>query len=137
MSTANARSVLKRARLAREQQRKEGSSRDDGDHDTTEPIQESRRIQSPLARYDTQGRLSCAICKVVIKSSVDWPAHLTSNSHQATIEQLRKLKRSSTEKNTFNQEEETSEPKKLKTSKDTFTAPRPISKRKITSSSLP
>jgi zinc finger protein 830 len=88
MSTIDARRALKRARLAREQQTS----------DTTQ------RIQSPIAKYDAQGRLHCALCRVPIKSEHLWQAHIASRSHQATIERLKQLKNTTT---TIHREKET------------------------------
>ncbi|RKP06627.1 hypothetical protein THASP1DRAFT_31119 [Thamnocephalis sphaerospora] len=82
--SADARRVLKRARLERERQQSGELATDRAASQT--------RIQSPIARYDAQGRLQCALCRVPVKSEHLWQAHLASRAHQTTVEQLRQLK---------------------------------------------
>lgn len=41
-----------------------------------------KRIDSPLAKYDQKGNLSCAICSIVIHSETYWPAHLLEKAHK-------------------------------------------------------
>jgi zinc finger protein 830 len=52
----------------------------------------TKQIQHPLAKYDTQGRLTCVICAMPVKSEVVWPSHLSSASHKQTLAKLRQLK---------------------------------------------
>lgn len=51
-----------------------------------------KQIQHPLAKYDTQGRLTCIICAIPIKNEAVWPSHLSSASHKQTLAKLRQLK---------------------------------------------
>jgi zinc finger protein 830 len=52
----------------------------------------TKQIQHPLAKYDTQGRLTCIICAIPIKNEIVWPAHLSSATHKQTLAKLRQLK---------------------------------------------
>lgn len=40
------------------------------------------RIDSPLARYDAQGKLSCAICNVPVNGEANWSNHLVDSGHK-------------------------------------------------------
>ena len=42
----------------------------------------SSRLTHPHARYDKQGRLSCALCALPVKHDALWTAHLQSKSHR-------------------------------------------------------
>ena len=46
------------------------------------------RITDKLARYTSDGQLTCAICKITIKSNAAWGLHVTGSMH---VEQLKKL----------------------------------------------
>lgn len=52
----------------------------------------TKQVQHPLAKYDTQGRLTCLICAVPVKNEVVWPSHLSSASHKQTLAKLRQMK---------------------------------------------
>jgi zinc finger protein 830 len=40
------------------------------------------RVESPLARYDSNGQLICIICEIVIKSDSLWSSHIVSKLHK-------------------------------------------------------
>lgn len=42
----------------------------------------SRRIDSPLAKYDAANQLSCVVCTVKIKNESLWTSHLSSKQHK-------------------------------------------------------
>lgn len=52
-------------------------------------ISTSKRIESPLAKYNSLGQLTCIICNQIIKSELIWNAHLNSKLH---LENKQKLK---------------------------------------------
>ncbi|KAI8583985.1 hypothetical protein K450DRAFT_220911 [Umbelopsis ramanniana AG] len=52
----------------------------------------AKQVQHPLAKYDTQGRLTCLICAIPVKNEVVWPSHLSSASHKQTLAKLRQMK---------------------------------------------
>ena len=43
---------------------------------------EDKKIESPLARYDPNGRLSCILCDQHISSGSLWSQHISSKSHK-------------------------------------------------------
>lgn len=51
--------------------------------------QKEKRVEHPLAKYDSQGRLLCALCNLVIKTTALWPVHLTSNAHKENVARLK------------------------------------------------
>ncbi|KAJ2958882.1 hypothetical protein NQZ79_g5583 [Umbelopsis isabellina] len=52
----------------------------------------TKQIQHPLAKYDTQGRLTCILCTIPIKNEAVWPSHLSSATHKQTVAKLKQLK---------------------------------------------
>ena len=50
--------------------------------------EETTRIDSPLAAYDSQGNLTCRVCTSRIRES-QWTTHLLSKDHKNRIEALR------------------------------------------------
>ncbi|KAL1914987.1 uncharacterized protein VTP21DRAFT_7692 [Calcarisporiella thermophila] len=50
------------------------------------------RINSPLARYDALGKLSCIVCNCVIKNEAIWSAHLGSKQHKENFAALKDAK---------------------------------------------
>lgn len=43
---------------------------------------QTTRIESPLAKYDTNNRLWCVVCNTIINSETIWPSHLITKSHK-------------------------------------------------------
>lgn len=43
---------------------------------------EQTKINSPLARYNALGQLSCQLCKVPVKSEALWEAHIQTKQHK-------------------------------------------------------
>lgn len=56
--------------------------------------QQTQRVNHPLARYDSLGKLSCVACgpAVAVKSEAVWNAHLTSSGHKEIIAKLKAIK---------------------------------------------
>ena len=50
---------------------------------------EGKRIESPLAKYNSIGQLTCIVCNQVIKSELLWNAHINTKAH---LENKAKLK---------------------------------------------
>lgn len=48
-----------------------------------------KRIESPLAKYNSIGQLSCIICNQAVKSEVLWNAHLNSKTHLSNKNQMK------------------------------------------------
>lgn len=40
------------------------------------------KIESPLAKYDSNGRLSCILCDITIKSDSLWSQHIVGTIHK-------------------------------------------------------
>jgi zinc finger protein 830 len=51
--------------------------------------EKGKKIESPLAKYNSIGQLLCVICNQVIKSELFWSAHVNSKSHLQQIEALK------------------------------------------------
>ncbi|XP_053698226.1 zinc finger protein 830 [Sabethes cyaneus] len=56
----------------------------------------SQKIDSPLARYNEAGQLTCALCRSVVRSEAVWKVHINSKQHKENIEQAKKLKEKTT-----------------------------------------
>jgi zinc finger protein 830 len=56
--------------------------------------EKAKRIESPLAKYNSYGQLTCILCSTTIKSELYWSAHLNSKTH---LEQIKILKEESKE----------------------------------------
>ncbi|KAL9900217.1 zinc finger protein 830 [Glossina fuscipes fuscipes] len=52
----------------------------------------AEKINSPLAKYDSKGNLSCIICRSSIKSSTLWKVHINSKLHKQNVEEAKMLK---------------------------------------------
>lgn len=57
----------------------------------------SKRIESPLAKYNSIGQLTCLVCNQVVKSENLWNAHLNSKTH---LDNKNKLKTQLTKSST-------------------------------------
>ncbi|XP_061446613.1 zinc finger protein 830 [Rhineura floridana] len=53
-----------------------------------------KKVDSPYARYNSLGNLSCALCNVPVKSELLWQTHVLGKQHKEKLEQLRGLKQS-------------------------------------------
>nr|XP_019530686.2 zinc finger protein 830-like [Aedes albopictus] len=51
-----------------------------------------KRIESPLAKYNEAGQLTCILCNSVVRSEAVWKVHINSKQHKENIEQAKKLK---------------------------------------------
>ncbi|XP_072267999.1 zinc finger protein 830 [Pyxicephalus adspersus] len=51
-----------------------------------------KRIESPLAKYNSLGHLSCALCNVPIKSELLWQAHILGKQHKEQVAELKGTK---------------------------------------------
>ncbi|XP_068092790.1 zinc finger protein 830 [Hyperolius riggenbachi] len=51
-----------------------------------------KRIESPLAKYNSLGHLSCAICNIQIKTELLWQAHILGKQHKEKVAQLKGVK---------------------------------------------
>ncbi|XP_067861302.1 zinc finger protein 830 [Heptranchias perlo] len=61
-------------RLMREKQRKAAGS---------------KRIESPLAKYNNLGHLSCVLCSIPIKNELLWQTHILGKQHKENLEKLK------------------------------------------------
>ncbi|XP_069814361.1 zinc finger protein 830 [Dendropsophus ebraccatus] len=51
-----------------------------------------KRIESPLAKYNSLGQLSCAVCNVQIKNELLWQAHILGKQHKEKVAELKGTK---------------------------------------------
>lgn len=88
-----------------------------------------KKIESPFAKYNSIGQLTCIICNQIIKSELMWSAHLNSKTH---IENKNNLKSklikepSSSKSNIVNKQKEVKEPSEAPNHTNTFKRPFPV-----------
>lgn len=51
-----------------------------------------KKIESPLAKYNEAGQLTCILCNSVVRSEAVWTVHINAKQHKQNVEQARKLK---------------------------------------------
>lgn len=51
-----------------------------------------KKIESPLAKYNEAGQLTCILCNSVVRSESVWAVHINAKQHKQNVEQARKLK---------------------------------------------
>ena len=51
-----------------------------------------KKIDSPLAKYNSAGQLSCILCNVIVKSEMVWTAHVNGKQHREKVAQLKRPK---------------------------------------------
>nr|XP_019588141.1 PREDICTED: zinc finger protein 830 [Rhinolophus sinicus] len=51
-----------------------------------------KRIDSPLARYNRLGQLSCVLCNTPVKSELLWPTHVLGKQHREKVAGLKDAK---------------------------------------------
>ncbi|XP_023243898.1 zinc finger protein 830-like isoform X3 [Centruroides sculpturatus] len=49
-----------------------------------------QRIDSPLAKYNSTGQLTCIVCDVSLKSEALWSVHITGKTHKEKLEALKR-----------------------------------------------
>ncbi|KAM4028358.1 zinc finger protein 830 [Anomaloglossus baeobatrachus] len=56
-----------------------------------------KKVESPLAKYNSLGQLSCVVCNIPIKSELLWQAHILGKQHKEKVAELKggKVKESS------------------------------------------
>ncbi|KAM9789711.1 zinc finger protein 830 [Neosynchiropus ocellatus] len=50
---------------------------------------EKKRVESPFAKYNSLGHLSCTLCNVQVKSELLWPAHVLGKAHKEKVAELK------------------------------------------------
>ncbi|XP_069013595.1 zinc finger protein 830 [Embiotoca jacksoni] len=53
---------------------------------------DKKRVESPLAKYNSLGHLSCVLCNVQVKSELLWPAHVLGKQHKEKVAELKGAK---------------------------------------------
>ncbi|XP_012731366.2 zinc finger protein 830 [Fundulus heteroclitus] len=53
---------------------------------------EKKRVESPFAKYNSLGHLSCVLCAVQVKSELLWPAHVLGKPHKDKVAELKEAK---------------------------------------------
>ncbi|XP_040209432.1 zinc finger protein 830 [Rana temporaria] len=48
-----------------------------------------KRIESPLAKYNSLGHLSCVVCNVPIKSEILWQTHILGKQHKEKVAEIK------------------------------------------------
>ena len=52
-------------------------------------LSSQKRIESPIAKYNSTGQLTCIVCNQIVKSELMWNAHINSKSHLEAKNQLK------------------------------------------------
>ncbi|CAG9764275.1 unnamed protein product [Ceutorhynchus assimilis] len=55
-------------------------------------LKEPKKIESPLAKYNDLGQLTCILCKSVVRSEAVWLVHVNAKQHKQNVEVAKKLK---------------------------------------------
>lgn len=50
---------------------------------------DKKRVESPFAKYNSLGHLSCVLCNVQVKSELLWPAHVLGKPHKEKVGELK------------------------------------------------
>uniref|UniRef100_H3C1V5 Zinc finger protein 830 n=1 Tax=Tetraodon nigroviridis TaxID=99883 RepID=H3C1V5_TETNG len=53
---------------------------------------EKKRVESPFAKYNGLGHLSCVLCNVQVKSELLWPTHVLGKPHKEKVAELKGAK---------------------------------------------
>ncbi|XP_062813984.1 zinc finger protein 830 [Anolis carolinensis] len=53
-----------------------------------------KKVDSPFARYNSLGNLSCSLCNASVKSELLWQTHVLGKQHKEKLEQVKGLKQS-------------------------------------------
>lgn len=53
---------------------------------------EKKRVESPFAKYNSLGHLSCVLCNVQVKSELLWPTHVLGKQHKEKVAELKGAK---------------------------------------------
>ena len=70
-------------------------------HDLRKLMQESKssravenvkKVDSPLAKYNEAGQLTCVLCKTVVRSESVWTVHVNAKQHKENVTLAKKLK---------------------------------------------
>lgn len=54
-----------------------------------------KRIESPFAKYNSLGHLSCVLCNVQVKSEILWQTHILGKQHKEMVSDLKGMKQGS------------------------------------------
>lgn len=53
---------------------------------------EKKRVESPFAKYNSLGHLSCTLCNVQVKSELLWPTHVLGKQHKEKVAEVKGAK---------------------------------------------
>ncbi|XP_026170069.1 zinc finger protein 830 [Mastacembelus armatus] len=53
---------------------------------------DKKRVESPFAKYNSLGHLSCVLCNVQVKSELLWPTHVLGKQHKEKVAELKEAK---------------------------------------------
>ncbi|XP_028283082.1 zinc finger protein 830 [Parambassis ranga] len=53
---------------------------------------DKKRVESPFAKYNSLGHLSCVLCNVQVKSELLWPTHILGKQHKEKVAELKEAK---------------------------------------------
>ncbi len=48
-----------------------------------------KRVDSPHAKYSSEGQLSCALCNATLKSALLWQTHVLGKQHRDKVSELK------------------------------------------------
>lgn len=53
---------------------------------------ETKKIESPLAKYNESGQLTCVLCKTIVRSEAVWIVHVNAKQHKENVALAKQLK---------------------------------------------
>lgn len=53
---------------------------------------DKKRVESPFAKYNSLGHLSCILCNMQVKSELLWPAHVLGKQHKEKVAELKEAR---------------------------------------------
>lgn len=61
-------------------------------HANSNASSSEQKIDSPLAKYDEKGSLSCILCKSLVRSESVWKVHINSKNHKEKVEMAKHIR---------------------------------------------
>ncbi|KAK3545404.1 hypothetical protein QTP70_007239 [Hemibagrus guttatus] len=57
-------------------------------------VERQKRVESPYAKYNSLGQLSCVLCNVQVKTEILWQAHVLGKQHKDKVSELKGIQQS-------------------------------------------
>lgn len=57
-------------------------------------VERQKRVESPYAKYNSLGQLSCVLCNVQVKTDILWQAHVLGKQHKDKVSEIKAVQQS-------------------------------------------